>query len=860
MLRARTIFATVLFLQSFNVSALEFVEREGMYIYFHENEAELVARFTKPLPSMLAFLSEKGLPVEPPLHLVLDELRDVPDVDTSVTPHKEVRIPIRAPGVLEDGYTEADPWAFFMFKGLCLQGIFGLRSGVPAVLYKGFGEIISPNRVLPPWLDDGICSLLYSQYQGKEVQEPVDRSIFETTPVPSLDIISHHPQIWPGANGYRVYGRPFIEWMNQRYGWNKLLEFLHVHGGGIVPWEIDLKAIDVFGKSGAALWSEFQADHERTRDDTPGLLANGYWPAPMVYWNDAGVFPGKLRIGQRGRYGYVDDAGNVWLSEFVGGTSRIYRYAKGIESSVELYSLWDPGPGRVAVGRSGYRSWIVVFPDDENGGLERAGKADIGAAEKIPAPPGVIQLSGPVRNENGHIAVAGNREGNWDIWVYDGQWHRLTESPSIELDPWWQGETLVWTSNATGTFQIHQADDEPITSAAHGALLPRDGKYLELTANGWRMLDYASQVTDFPALEYLSETSSVELATAPGIKGESYDPFLSLWPNYIQPDIFAGITDLQIGIDTSGRDVTGDYLFDAGLRYSFEDDFLALQALFQRKTIGTRYARYPFGYETAIDQTVSEKRNDIAVYWSPFHGRRLEHTDVLEATTGADFVFDTIDLSLNLRLYSPLDGGGSTEEEYWVGLAASKAYESFRTWGNVDLFTENRQSVSGGVAFLFGDRILTSLQLMGGKSWGEPTIGHTTFRIGGDLTEGYFTRRATRLFPVRGFDSNLIEAPTAAAASAAVFWPLANLQAGYKSLPLFLHRLRLGTFVDAGYASGNGRSDDFLVGAGFELLTSLELGWGSLSTFRIGVAWPLVQPDDLAQEGPVLVFQLGRPL
>jgi hemolysin activation/secretion protein len=106
----------------------------------------------------------------------------------------------------------------------------------------------------------------------------------------------------------------------------------------------------------------------------------------------------------------------------------------------------------------------------------------------------------------------------------------------------------------------------------------------------------------------------------------------------------------------------------------------------------------------------------------------------------------------------------------------------------------------------------------------------------------------------------VIDAPTAAAASAEVYWPLANLQAGYKSLPLFLHRLKLGTFVDAGYASGNSRTDDFLMGAGFELLTSLELGWGNLSTFRIGVAWPLVQPGDLNQEGPVFVFQLGRPL
>jgi hypothetical protein len=859
MIRTSIFLAAVLFLLSRHAGALEMVESDGMYIYFPKQEAQLAARLSEPLPRMLAFLSDKGLPVEPPLHIVLDDLRDLPEVKVHMIPHKEVRIPLRAPGVLEDGYTEADPWAYFMFKGLCLQGVFGLRSGVPGVLYHGFGELISPNLVLPPWMDDGICSLLYSLYQGSDIEDPYKKAIYESALVPGLDIISHHPQVWPGYHAYRIYGRPFIEWLYLRYGWEKILEFLQAHGGGVVPWEIDLKAIDVFGSSGAALWSEFRTQQVRTDGSPPGLLVSGYWNAPFAYWNNAGVFPGKLRIGQRGRYGYIDAAGTLWISEYA-GTSRIYRYGDNIETVVELQSLWDPGPGRVAVGRRGHYSYLLVFPDDGEGGLRRARKADMDAVEKIPAPAGVVQLSGPVRNEHGHIAVAANLGGNWDIWIYHGQWHRVTDSPSIELDPWWEGETLVWASNATGRFQIHQADDKPITFAIRGALLPRGGNYLELTTNGWRVLDYESAIPDLPKLKYLSEDDSVEVEEAPPIEPQPYSPFKSVWPNYIQPDIFAGITDLQLGVDTNSRDVSGDYIFSAGFRYSFESDFLALQALFQRKSVGTRYSRYPFGYETALEQSVNEKRNDLALYWKPFHSERLEFGNVLTPTAGSGQLFDDIDVSLNLRLYNELDGDGSTDDEVWVGFAASKSFESLRAWGNFEVFTEKRQSLSGGVAFLFGDQIQASLQFVGGKSWGTPTIGHTTFRIGGDLTEGYFTRRATRLFPVRGFDSSVIEAPTAAAASAEVLWPLANFQFGYETLPLFLHRLQLGTFVDTGYASVDGRSDDFLVGAGFELLTSLELGWGGLSTFRIGVAWPLVQPSGLDQEGPVIVFQLGSPL
>jgi hypothetical protein len=859
MIRAPAFFAAALLLLSCNASALQMVEKEGLYIYFPKHEAELVARFTEPLPGMLAFLSDKGLSVEPPLHVILDERLDAPEVKDRVTPHKAIRIPIRAPGVLEDGYAEADPWAYFMFRGLCLQGIYAVRSGIPGLLHQGFGEIISPNRVLPPWVDDGICSLLYSLYGGDESRDPVAASIFAAGPVPDLDVISHHPQVWPGYHAHRIYGRPFMAWLYRRYGWNKILEFLQVHGRGIIPFEIDLKAIKVFGRSGAALWSEFQALHQQKIDALPGLLVSGYWNEPRVYWNNAGVFPGKLRIAQRGRYGYVDAAGTVWISEYA-GASIIRGYGENTQSALELLSLWDPGPGRVAVGRRGHNSWIVIFPDDGNGGLRRARKADVDAVEKIPAPAGVIQLSGPVRNQRGQIAVAANLDGNWDIWVHDGRWHRLTESPSIELDPWWEGETLVWASNATGRFQIHQADNTPITSASHGALLPRDGKYLDLTANGWRIVSYEFALPDIPPLQYLDEKGGRDVAETPAIAPRAYDPFKSLWPNYIKPDIFAGISDFQFGVKTRGRDVSGDYLFDTGVRYTFDEDFLALQALFQRKTVGTRYARYPFGYDNALGESVTENRNDVALYWRPLEARKVEDAEILRVAAESDWLVNAIDLSLNWRHFDPDNAGGAADDEAWVALGASKRFGILSTRGNVELFTENRQTLSGGVSLSFGDRVVTSLRLTGGKIWGEPIVGRDTFRVGGNLTEGDFTRRPTRLFPIRGFESGVLEGTTAAAASVEVSWPLANLQFGYKSLPVFLHRLRLGVFADAGFASDDLSSDDLLVGAGFELVTSLEAGWGGLSTFRIGASWPLEQPDRLDEDGPEIVFQIGRPL
>jgi len=51
-----------------------------------------------------------------------------------------------------------------------------------------------------------------------------------------------------------------------------------------------------------------------------------------------------------------------------------------------------------------------------------------------------------------------------------------------------------------------------------------------------------------------------------------------------------------------------------------------------------------------------------------------------------------------------------------------------------------------------------------------------------------------------------------------VYRPLLNLQQGYKTLPLFLRRLRPGTFVNVNAASDMISVDDALIVAGFELL------------------------------------------
>jgi len=752
-------------------------------------------------------------------------------------PHREIRIPLRAPGVLEEGYLEDDPWSYFFFKGLCLQGIFSLRSGIPSHAHRVFGEIASPNMILPPWLTEGVCRTLYCSYTGTPVLDPFSRAVLKTAIPEDISRASNHPDEWPGYYTYRIYGIPFISWLRNRYGWDRIREFLSVHGQGILPIEIDFKAEKVFGKSWQELWSEFVQETalKSDRSGSESMIVDGYWPDPLTYWNASGIYPGRKSTRLRGRYGYIGPDGTLWISEYSGnGASGVVGYRKGTVVRPDGGHTWDPAPGGIVVTRNGSKPSIVCFSLEE-----RPLNAKMATSRLIPGPPGAIQLSGPVMSPEGKIAVSANTGGNWDIWVYDAGWKRITSRESIELDPWWEGEALVFSSNMSGTFQIHQADMSQVTRAGLGAIMPKgNGSYLNLKSTGWSVERYEAGL----ALTVMPEASSAMAEPAQAdLDSRPYSPWPSILPDFIAPDLYIGPSDVQAGFVTWGKDVSGDYSMRTGFRYSFSLDYLSLQAGAKIKDIGVSYARYPLSYNPENAPSTEESRNEIGLSYSP------------SGLGWATF-------SLNRLTYEPLEEAGNTDDELWADLSLSTQLNSLTPSVTLETYSGGRKSLFGTLRFVYGSEVMFALHLQGGKSWGETSPGHGTFRVGGDIGEGYFTRRPSRLFPLRGFSPNILEADKAVTSGAEVYLPLANLQMGHRTLPLFFHRLSLGTFADAGVCSERMTKDQLLIGAGFELITSMEIAWGNLSAFKLGVAWPIDQPDELDEKGPVVILQVGKPL
>lgn len=810
------------------------VSISGLEVTYPAGEESIASRMVEAAPRMLGFLREQGLPVQTPVHVFLDDDLDVPDAQVNLIPLRRIRIPLKAPGVFEEGYLEKDPWAYFLFKGLCLQGIHAVRGGLPASLHAIFGEISSPNLINPPWLLEGISSLLYRQFRGGAPGDPFEEALLKV-PVPAdISKMSNHPEVWPGYFGYRIYGKPFIAWLRERYGWDTLRRFLDRQGSSILPIEIELKAREVFGKGWMTLWNDFMKDTGLLKGADGRMPVSGFVPGPIMTWNHAGIDPGIKRVRLRGRYGYYGENSTLWLSEYDrDGIVRIIGYPRtGSSIALDMDHLWDPGPGNVAITRVGSRHHLIIFT--QSPGILKTRFED---GRLIPAPGQVTALSGPVMDTHGRVAVAASTEGNWDVWVYDGSWLRITDGPSIETDPWWAGDTLVFSSNINGSFQLYTSDMVPLTACEKGAFLPRSGKYLCLTDAGWSFEDYGVVAQAPPAgrIQPAPARASTEMLSIP------YSPWSSIRPNFIAPDLFVGLSDVQVGLATWGHDVTGDYGVNAGVRWSFAHDYLALRAGVILDEISLQITRYPFVSDPVLSPGTEESRMEYRLTWAPE-------------------VPDWLSLSVDVLDYGPLEDLGEDDMEVSGILGVSETYESLFFRAALESCSAGRTSLFGGFRWIVGSEIYAVVNGEAGRTWGGYTPGHGSFRVGGDVGEGYFTSRPSKLFPVRGFSPNLLESKKAVTAGIEVFWPLANIQRGHGTLPLYLHRLRLGTFVDAGLCADSMGIDDTLVGAGFELVTSFEAAWGNLSSFRMGAAWPVRQPGYLDEEGPLLVLQIGRPL
>lgn len=141
----------------------------------------------------------------------------------------------------------------------------------------------------------------------------------------------------------------------------------------------------------------------------------------------------------------------------------------------------------------------------------------------------------------------------------------------------------------------------------------------------------------------------------------------------------------------------------------------------------------------------------------------------------------------------------------------------------------------------WADHHVFALRAAGGFAWGDPQF-QGTFRFGGPFGEGNLAGYSDHTFPFRGLPGITFASERVMLFSGEYRLPLANIERGIGTWPIFLNKINLTMFSDFGDSwfqngkVGRGFFQDFFLSVGAELSGDGVIGYGLPVRVRLGYA------------------------
>jgi Tol biopolymer transport system component len=476
--------------------------------------------------------------------------------------------------------------------------------------------------------------------------------------------------------------------------------------------------------------------------------------------------------------------------------------------------------------------------------------------------------------------------------------HGVIATPSWSPD----GATVYFTSDRSGEMQIYSvASDgsslpERVSDAAAGVFYP------ELSPNARRLAavdvrgdGYHIGVGPAPRLGSRlssSETMARNAMTRPeppplqrdSSRATQYSPWRLLVPRYWLPTaVRANDNGVVIGALTSAYDVVGRHAYSAALAVNTGNGALAWDvaydfAGFGQPVISTQFVQSN-DYSVITDTArvfVGYLRERSQRGSASVGVRRQRYRTAASASIGAEverltYTSDPGDLLARLRgadvtprnLVSLIERAGWTNVKRPAlsispedGLSVSAVLQQRRQTHVADLeyFALGVARAYQALPFPGYAHHVLAIRAAGGWSNSGAT---STYSVGGtsggslELVPGYSVGTTPRTFGVRGFRGSRQRGLHAVSATAEYRAPLAVAGHGIQLLPVFLDRISLAAFADAGSAwcaaasaantvcRNRLTSPSWLVSTGAELNLDTALQYDIPYRFRLGLAFPV---------------------
>jgi len=475
-----------------------------------------------------------------------------------------------------------------------------------------------------------------------------------------------------------------------------------------------------------------------------------------------------------------------------------------------------------------------------------------------------------------------------DITTGEVRW--LTDDDAFDLDPWVSacGRYVVFASDRTGAFDIYvmrlsDGEVRRLTRMESGAFSPA---VVAAAEGGWWLYvsTYGSDGFDAAYLHVAGDLFE-DAAPAPSLRAREivdpppltttiaerrrYPPLESLRPLRWSPTATSADGDTLAGLTMTGGDPAGRWSYALATQWTFRDDNLvwAMDANTSVLPVGVGLSttrRYiprsrsliaesreipSVEQETAVSLRTAVRFSSYRASHSfgtgytyqlnrPYRLPELRHRpEDISPRVPDGTRFDSLNLGWGWSRAFGSSHGISTEEG--TALSLSTRFRSTNLGADVDS-AELTYSARHYIRMPYHEHHVLALRTTGGLGRARG-VGRRLFGVGGpspqDVLLALVESTPAGSSHVRGFRPNARIGDRFYLVNAEYRLPLANLNLGYGTLPLFFRRLSVAGFVDAGDAyDGVIDIGNLLVGVGGELRLSASLGYFQGAAFRLGVA------------------------
>lgn len=256
----------------------------------------------------------------------------------SAVPYARINL-LAAPPSLSGNLGDYDDWLrILVFHEFAHIVQLDRVEGIPKWLNSVLGRSTYPNQALPSFILEGGAVWAESLTGGRgRIHSAVFRGTLRAQALAGrlhgLDVMSHFPLEWPGANVWYMYGGHFFDWVARTHGTGVAGRLHDAIADDIMPYGMNRAMREASGRTMTDLIASWQAHLTlQAEAERAALTAEGL--SPLVWRTDDGQFDGNLR--------YHPD-GTLWSLESGRVRSGIYARAPGSKPSQRGRRVFDVG-------------------------------------------------------------------------------------------------------------------------------------------------------------------------------------------------------------------------------------------------------------------------------------------------------------------------------------------------------------------------------------------------------------------------------------------------------------------------------------------------------------------------------------